>query len=673
MKSKSLLFCLLFNFLVLGQYDAPTQRAIDSLKLVAETHPDDSVRLEAYSAWDEIIYLAEPDLDYEINEKVIAICDQNISDKKLSPTRRLFFYRQKASSKNIHGLYFNDKGNYNKAHELFEQSLEIGEILNDSMIISMAMNNLGMVYKYQEYPELALKYYEKSLEMEPNSDLRSFAATYNNMGLCYFDMDKNQLAIEFYRKSLSLSRQADDKYNESNVLLNIGELFFNQNNLDSALSYFQNSYHINKEIDYVSGLVYSLEQIGRVYGEMGQVNKSIAYCSQALEMVEEAEQLNNEARCHNCLYKAYKVKGNEIRALYHLEKYKLLEDSVKNQKEVELAVQEQYQKEYEQKRLSDSLEISNQQRIKEVQLQADIDKGKIQRVVLFIGLGAFFIIILLVFRSYRSKKKDNEIITSQKKIVEEKNQEITDSITYAKRIQTAILPSPDFVQKHLPHSFILYKPKDIVAGDFYWMEEVDGRIFLAVADCTGHGVPGAMVSVVCHNALNRSVREFKLKSPGDILDKTRQLVIETFEKSAEDVKDGMDISLMSWNKGEETVQYAGANNSIYIIRSKEKPILEEIKPDKQPIGLYDSKKPFSTHTISLEKGDVIYAFTDGYPDQFGGPKGKKFKYKQLKNKCLELYNLPFDQQKNTLEKTFIDWKGELEQIDDVCILGMSLN
>lgn len=266
----------------------------------------------------------------------------------------------------------------------------------------------------------------------------------------------------------------------------------------------------------------------------------------------------------------------------------------------------------------------------------------------------------------------------QKEIVEEKQQEITDSITYAKRIQDAILPSEELIQKFLPNAFVMYRPKDIVAGDFYWMEPIsDDEVIFAVADCTGHGVPGAMVSVVCNNALNRTVREFKIKDPGKILDCTRELVIEQFDqaksvKSVErddTIKDGMDISICYLNKKTNKMFWAGANNPLWIIRNEE---LIEIKGNKQPIGKFEPSTDFATHEVEIEKDDRFYIFSDGYADQFGGEKGKKFKSSSLKKLFHSIHKKPIKVQLHSIEEQFDLWKGDYEQLDDVCVIGFQL-
>jgi serine phosphatase RsbU (regulator of sigma subunit) len=252
------------------------------------------------------------------------------------------------------------------------------------------------------------------------------------------------------------------------------------------------------------------------------------------------------------------------------------------------------------------------------------------------------------------------------------------------------------VKQYLDESFILYKPKDIVAGDFYWMESVGDVVYFAAADCTGHGVPGAMVSVICVNGLNRSVREFGLRTPSEILDKTRELVIKEFEKSEEEVKDGMDISLCALNTKTNELQWAGANNPLWIVTSaplsdRSTPLSSEqtdaersrsrsgsgadasfveVKANKQPIGKYGLETPFTNHNIQLEKGDTIYIFSDGYPDQFGGERGKKYKSGNFKKTLVRISTETIEKQKQMLDQEFESWRGSLEQIDDVCVIGV---
>lgn len=287
------------------------------------------------------------------------------------------------------------------------------------------------------------------------------------------------------------------------------------------------------------------------------------------------------------------------------------------------------------------------------------------------GLVGLFILILLilVFLNNKKNKKVNRILNRQKAVIEEANKNILDSITYAKRIQSAILPQPKLVKEFLKDSFICYKPKDIVAGDFYWLEVVGSKILFAAADCTGHGVPGALVSVVCNNKLNRSVREYGLTSPDDILNKTRELVVKEFEKSDEDVKDGMDISLCALNIDNNKLKWAGANNPLWILRNNE---VMEYKADKQPIGRHFDEKPFSFKEIQLLKNDIIYIFTDGFQDQFGGEFEKKYRLSRMRELFLSIANKPMEEQRKIIDEVFEKWRGDLEQVDDVCIIGVRI-
>ena len=260
-------------------------------------------------------------------------------------------------------------------------------------------------------------------------------------------------------------------------------------------------------------------------------------------------------------------------------------------------------------------------------------------------------------------------LQSQKEMVEEKNREIVDSINYALRLQRAIIPTSAKVQSVLPNSFVYFRPKDIVSGDFYWMNVVKEQVLIAAIDCTGHGVPGAMVSVVGANGLNRCVKEFNLSKPSDILDKLTDLVKETFGSGEDKVKDGMDGALCSINLKKRTVEYAGAHNPLWIIKADGSELVE-IKANKQPIGDFEFQKPFTNHVVNLNSGDTVYIFSDGYVDQFGGPRGKKYKYKTLQQLFLSHRDKSMNEMNALLESNFIEWKGDLEQLDDVCIIGI---
>jgi len=255
----------------------------------------------------------------------------------------------------------------------------------------------------------------------------------------------------------------------------------------------------------------------------------------------------------------------------------------------------------------------------------------------------------------------------------EKNEDLLSSIHYAKLIQNAILPSEERFRKLLAGSFVFHRPRDIVSGDFYWLQEFDDKVLIAAVDCTGHGVPGAFMSIIGNNALNAAVREEGLTTPSLVLDSLNRGVSSTLTLQADinevGIKDGMDIALVTIDYKNMTVQYAGAYNPIYIIRDGH---LMETKGDKFPIGLSidDKLRLFTNHSFDLVEGDMIYIFSDGYPDQFGGPQGKKFKYDQFRTLLLEIHELSPRKQVKQISSRFEEWMGDLVQIDDVLVIGM---
>lgn len=320
--------------------------------------------------------------------------------------------------------------------------------------------------------------------------------------------------------------------------------------------------------------------------------------------------------------------------------------------------------------------INIEQRRKEATHKAELKQNSIILASVIAFLIFTIIFLGFIFRAFKNAKKQRDFIElkeketqKQKQLIEEKNKEILDSIEYALRIQTAILPPSRIVKQYLENSFILYKPKDIVAGDFYWMETLNDLVLFAACDCTGHGVPGAMVSVVCHNALNRAVREFGLWQPAAILDKTAEIVLENFSKSEEEIQDGMDISICALNTKTKTLQWAGANNSLFLITNGH---LTETKADKQCIGYNDNVKPFTNHQFKLQSDTSIYLFTDGFADQFGGQRERKLTRNGFRVLLLSIQHLPIQQQATELDKFITNYKQAIEQTDDILVIGVSV-
>ncbi len=269
-------------------------------------------------------------------------------------------------------------------------------------------------------------------------------------------------------------------------------------------------------------------------------------------------------------------------------------------------------------------------------------------------------------------KSNSELETAYKDI-EDKNTRITDSVHYAKRIQTAVLPTSEQLKNLLDDYFVLYRPKDIVSGDFYWAAEKNGKSVIIAADCTGHGVPGAFMSLIGNNLLNRIVLELDITDPAEILNRMRSEIITSLKQTSntQDSKDGMDVSMCVFDKTKRTVEFAGAHNPFLLVRDNK---LTLIKGDKMPVGYFvGDMNPFKTHTIELQKGDMIYIYSDGYQDQFGGEEGRKFMSKRFKVLLTDLANSSVELQKENLENTMDEWMINTKQLDDILVIGVKIN
>lgn len=579
------------------------------------------------------------------------------------------------------GYVHMDLTQYSEALDLFQKALAIAEEVESISLKTITLTYLADVYKLLNQTDKALETYHQTIEFfRNNGNEKSVQICLNNIGTIHYQAKELTIANDFFEQSLIIGRKLDDQKNIASALFNLGSIALDRKKYNAAIDYFQQSQTINLAQNDKAQLTQNYINLGWSYLFQNQFEKAKPYLEKAEKVAVHTENIEAQSSIEKQWSSYFQKQGLFEKALKHELAHEELKDSIFGLETVkqlnELAAV--YQNERKE------LEIENLEKDKALQTaqlsekESKLKEGETRRardqlfrIFLYVGIGMLVIIVLIVLRGYRNKSNANKVIFEQKLIVEEKNREITDSINYAKRIQTAILPPAKVVKEYLEESFILYKPKDIVAGDFYWLEHVDGKILFAAADCTGHGVPGAMVSVVCNNGLNRSVREHGLKDPGKILDQTRKIIIEEFEKSEEEVKDGMDIALCAfYSTGESWIlEYAGANNPLWIIRDG---VITETKADKQPIGKYSDSKPFTTHTIELHKNDSIYVFSDGYVDQFGGDKGKKFKPSNLRKLLLSIQDKPMEKQRLLLDQSFESWRGDLEQIDDVCIIGVRI-
>ena len=588
------------------------------------------------------------------------------------------------------GLIYKNQGDIMKALDYYHQSLKLREQVGNKRGTANTLSNIGFIYQTQGDYAKAVECFDRSFKIyQELNDRSGIAYAYSNMGLAYTKRGDHVKALEYHSKSMEIREAIADKAGICTSLYNIGFSYFKLKESSKALEYFQRALAESKAREDKRGIALAFMGLGDLYQQMENNKKAVENHEKALSLANELGFPDLICSSAGKLSVMYKQQGSYLRALEMYDLQVRMRDSINNVETRKAATKKQFQYEYEKKKLADSIQFVQAQQVMDLELnrkEAQLQQEQTQRYALYGGIGLMVVLAGVSFASYRRKKRDTEIITRQKEeveqqkhLLEEKNKEVLASIAYAKRLQDAILPPQKLWTEQLPGSFVLYLPKDIVAGDFYWMETAGSKIMFAAADCTGHGVPGALVSVVCSNALNRAVKEFHLYEPGKVLDKVTELVLETFEKSENEVKDGMDISLCCFDRSDRALTWAGANNPLWIIRGNDhiaempgtnEAVFEELKADKQPVGKFEKAHPFTTHTLQLSEGDSLYIFTDGYADQFGGGKGKKFKYSNLKHLLLNISHLSPEQQKQELSNAITEWKGNLEQVDDICLVGV---
>ena len=561
----------------------------------------------------------------------------------------------------------------------------------------LSYNNLGSIYMMQKDEESALAIFEKVIKAAKAVNyIRSEGTMYNNIAF----INKNRAdrttdslqrdslfrrSLHYLRKSEQLREYEGDKTMLVNVYLNLAYVLGELNRFDEADKYMAKAVAIASKDKLRE---YNWKK-GKLLYNKRDYDASRYYLRQSLEKYKANQNNEGIKKVAKLLSVVYEKNNKLDSALLMSHLYEEILQKTVNDDSQKAVLRQQLKARFEKEKLEEEAKnkiLLTQE--KEARARQKIISMAIGGGLLLIGVFAFILFKRLRF-TQRQKviiEKQKEETEKQKTIIEQSHKEITDSIHYAKYLQSAILPAITTLEQEFKDSFLLYLPKDIVSGDFYWFEKVQNAKLVAVADCTGHGVPGAMVSVVCSGSLTRSVKEFHLTNPSDILNKTRELVIETFAKSEEEVKDGMDIALCKIENNE--LYFCGANNPLWIVRDvrylteeqindrktikNENKALIEIAANKQPVGLYASEKPFLQVKVKLYEGDSIYLFTDGYVDQFGGEKNKKFKVRPFKQLILSINDKTMKEQYEVLLKRIQDWKGDGEQVDDITVMGIRL-
>jgi serine phosphatase RsbU (regulator of sigma subunit) len=702
-------FLFLYLLLWVGQYShISAQNSIaDSLRKALKTESEDT---------NKVLTLNKlcMNLWHQGKYDTALVCANGVQ----ALAEKLGFEKGMASAFTNMGIIFHGKGNYPKALEYYQKALPIYQHIGNKPGMANNLSNIGNIYSDQGNQSKALEYYFKSLVINQQLKEKSGMATnFTNIGLIYYGQGNSEKALEYEFKASELNQQLGDKNALSNNYINIGDMYAEQKNSSKALEYDLKSLDMAKQVGDMGNISANLINIAGIYAtravearlkhnalasdslfrkakefnfqalaitkQMGdKTSMSGAFLSLGSNYISEKSYKNAKACIDSALRIAKEIgyieyikdsyqtlsvldsaNDNYKLALEDYKKYIAYRDSLVNEANTKKSVQAEMNYEFEQKQAGEKAEQDKKDAIAE-------QESKKQLIIRNAFIGGFALMLTLaffIFRGYRQKQKANEIISEQKTVVEEKQKEILDSIHYAQRIQKALLASDSLLGKHLPKYFVLYKPKDIVSGDFYWATEKNNDFYLAICDSTGHGVPGAFMSLLNISFLNEAITEKNILQPNEVFNHTRKRLIENI--SQEGQQDGMDGVLMRFSD-KNKMSYSGAYNAPIIVRNGQ---AIELEADKIPVGASPREhESFTNHSFDLQKGDIIYVFTDGFSDQFGGVKGKKFKHQQLQEKLLEISAEPLAQQKQKLESVFEEWKGKLEQVDDVLIVGIKV-
>ena len=754
MKKSYVYLINLFLIFIYFPFTTAQNPSIDSLQTILKHKVADTVRINVLNELCWELGGIDPEKAIEFGEQALELANECNFKKGIAK-----------SYSNI-GVVYDNKGKYNNAQNYYLKALEIYKEINDKQGEASIYNNLGIIYFYQRNFDKTLEYWFKSINIfEELGNKEGIATLYNNIGIIHFKQSNYLKAKDYYIKALELRKVIGNKQAIATSYFNIGNIYYEIGNelkeksyYDTALYFHFESLNIKKELGNKKGIAGSYNNIGTIYDILGMVNKTLEYYMKSLEIYESLGYKQGIAESLKNIGQVYYKTGKIQEAIKYIEKSLYIAKEIGSWDDIKTAYQSlseaylkihNYQKAFKYQKFYAELQdtilkresnerfakmqtrYETEKKDKENELlkkENEINNTKLARknIIIYSVIGGFVLVLALVFliyNRYKIKKKANEqlalhnekiqaqsdevekqrnIAVIQRDRIKEQKQNITDSIHYAQRIQRAILPPQNIINKVLPEHFIFYKPKDIVSGDYYWLTQRDDKIILAAADSTGHGVPGAFMSMLGVAFLNEIVNKSEKLQANLILNRLRENVINSLHQTGKEgeSKDGIDIALIIIDNKTLELQYAGAYNPLYIVRpiisdsnysdnqtgkkddflnshlkySDDKYKFFEIKADRMPIGFHPKAyKDFTNHIINLCKGDTVYIFTDGYADQFGGKSGKKFYYAPFRKLLLDIQDKPMIKQYEILEKTINNWKGDLEQIDDLLVVGVKFN
>ncbi|MFP4604281.1 MAG: tetratricopeptide repeat protein [Bacteroidales bacterium] len=591
-------------------------------------------------------------------------------------------------------------GRYTEALGSYKESLSNYNSIDHKKGIAGCYNNIGSIFEEQQEYNTAIDYYKQSLEISLSVDQpRDIGTAYNNIGEVYLKQSDLKRALKNFEESLKYREQTNDKRGISAVYSNLSMIYYEQGNYEKAISMIDKALKIDYQIDDKVGIAEDLNYLSKINLKKKDYFETIDMAKRSLSISRSIDAPRQSKESHNLLFQAYEQMGDSKTALYHHKKYKELDDQLFN-KEKHKQIQEIEQKYQTEKNLQQlakkEVELSEQ--------KARLRHQKNLKYIFFAGLIFLLVFLFLIYRNFQQKRRDNtlliqqkeeieaqneelqqqneEIVTqrdeletqrdianSQKTAIATKNNEITHSIQYAKGIQSALLPQDYQISRLLDEYFIFFKPKDIVSGDFYWFGEKEGKTIIACADCTGHGVPGAFMSLLGMSLLNDIIDEVRIPKANEMLNILRTRMIQSLHQKdfSEDNRDGMDISLTILDKETQQIEYAGAYHPLYLVRDGK---LIDYKPERMSISIQSQlDKSFQNNIIPSKTGDMIYLSTDGYPDQISGSSKKKMTRKNFKGLLETIAQFDMGEQQIKLEEYLEQWQEDYEQVDDILVIG----
>ncbi|MBA2611615.1 MAG: tetratricopeptide repeat protein [Bacteroidetes bacterium] len=690
---KTKLFLLLFCYLTLSVF-SQNLKLTDSLQNLAKVAKDDTSKSNLLNKISTTYLEIDLEKSLDFAKRSLALSEKlnykkgianayfslgNISNYKaeyleainwfkrsLSIRKELFLMSDVGQTYSSIGYCYEDMGNFSEAKKNYFASLKIREQLKDKIGIAKCNANIGNVYYQNQNLTEGLKYLLPALKVfEAAGEKRMIAAVSHNIGTIYMYQGKPE-AMTFLQAALKNNEEMGNRFWKTSNLGSMSELYRKQGNYTEAEKCLKRAFKILEESGQKEGMINIYNLLAKLNMSQKKYNEARLNLNKALELATLSNSITRRQICYASLAELEQEQGNYKKALDCYKLSIILRDSVFSKENIKKMTQQQMQYDFDKK---ETLTKEAQEK-KDIIIQNEIQSQKNLRN----GFIGGFILVLLAASLFffqrnkinKEKKRSDQLLH----LVEEKHKEITDSINYAERIQRSFIATEEILATNLKDHFVFFKPKAIVSGDFYWAGKLsNGNFVLATADSTGHGVPGAIMSLLNITSLESAIKD-GFTHPSAILNDTRKTIIERLKKdgSAEGGKDGMDGSLISFDFKNNKFTYSAANNPVWVVRENQ---IVELDPDKMPIGKHDKDHiSFTQHEFDLQKNDVVYTLTDGMPDQFGGPKGKKFMYKKLKELLVSIANLSMNEQKTILLNSLNEWKGNLEQVDDITLIGV---